>query len=195
MNDEHQPIVDALPRPVPTGTDTYYRTRGTDFARRHPDRPQPTYYLEYGDKCLHQFRAVAPFLSGGGQEWLESTLQLLQEAIEERLRHDPADFEQLELDDRGFQDFAFSTHAQAYIDGGIFELPADDLWRILRTPDITDVVSRDGISEILVLLAELQRHDIARIVTRTSDRTMQRLSSGVLGWIIRHTPPPPSLAQ
>jgi hypothetical protein len=187
MNDEHQPIVDTLPQPVPTGTDTYYRERGADFARRRPDRRQPPYYLEYGDKCLHQFRAVAAALSRGGQEWLESTLQLLQEAIEERLRHGPADFDQLELDDRGFQDFAFSTHAQAYIDGGIFELPADDLWRILRTPDITDVVSRDGISEIRVVLAELDRHDFARILTRTSDRRAQHGSSRILGWIIRHT--------
>jgi hypothetical protein len=194
MNDEHQPIVDAA-QPVPTGTDTYYRARGADFARRHPERPLPTYYLEYGDKCLKQFRAVAPHLSRGGQEWLESTLQLLQQAIEERLQTDPADFEQLELDDQGFQDFAFSTHAQAYIDGGIFELPADDLWRILRTPDITDVMSPDGISEILVLLAELDRHDITRILTRTSDRKMRRFSTGILGWIIRHTVQPRSPAH
>ena len=187
MNDELQAIVDSLPRPVPTGTDDYYRRRGADFARRHPDRQQPSYYLEYGDKCLHQFRAVAPDLSHSGREWLESTLRLLQEAIEERLEHDRAEFDQLELDDQGFQDFAISTHAQAYIDGGIFTLPADDLWRILKTPDVTDVVSPDGIAVVLELLASLDRHDIAHIVARTSDRGMQHGSNRILGWILRHT--------
>ena len=184
MNDENATIVDSMPKPVPTGTDTYYRRRGADFDRRHPNRQQPTYYLEYGDKCLHQFRAVGPTLSRGGREWLESTLQLLQEAMEERLLQDPIEFEQLELDDRGFQDFAFSTHAQAYIDGGIFTLPVDDLWRILRTPDLTDVVSSVGIAEVLGLLAKLDRDDIAHIVTRTADRATQHGSSRILGWIV-----------
>ena len=186
MNDEVQPIVDSLPQPVPTGTDDYYRRRSDDFTRRHPDRQQPSYYLEYGDKCLHQFRAVGPELSDSGRHWLESTLRLLQEAIEERLEHDAAEFEQLELDDQGFQRFAFSTHARAYIEGGFFTLPADDLWRILRTPDITDVVSPDGIAEVLELLTNLDRHDIAHIV-RTSDRGMLRGSKRMLGRILRHT--------
>ena len=184
--DEVQPIVDSLPQPVPTGTDDYYRRRSDDFARRHPDRQQPSYYIEYGDKCLHQFRAVGPQLSDSGRQWLESTLRLLQEAIEERLEHDAAEFEQLELDDQSFQKFAFSTHARAYIDGGILTLPAGDLWRILRTPDITDVVSPDGIAEVLELLTNLNRHDVAHIV-RTSDRGTLRGSKRMLGRILRHT--------
>ncbi len=187
MSNEYQPIIGTLPQPLPTGTDTYYRRRAADFDRRHPDRQQPSYYLKYGDRCLHQFRAVRSDLSTRGQEWVESTLGLLQEAIEERLQHDPAEFEQLELDDQGFHDFAFSTHAQAYIDGGIFTLPADDLWRILKTPDMTDVVSPDGITEILGLLAKLDRHDIAHIVTRTSDQETRHGVGRILRWILRHT--------
>lgn len=194
MKDE-QPILGTLPRPLPTGTDTYYRQRGADFVRRHPDQQQPSYYLEYGDKCLHQFRAVRPDLSSAGQEWLESTLQLLQEAIEDRLRDDPAGFDQLELDDQGFQDFAFSTHAQAYIAGGVFTLPAEDLWRILKTPDMTDVVSPDGITEVLQLLAGLDRHDIAHIVTPTSGRSSQHGSSRILQWILRHVRRPRSAVR
>lgn len=195
MDDEHQPIVATLPQPLPTGTDTYYRRRAADFARRYPNRQQPSYYLEYGDKCLHQFRAVEPDLSRSGQEWLESTLELLQEAIEERLRHNPAEFEQLELDEQGFRDFAFSTHAQAYIDGGILTLPADDLWRILKTPDMTDVVSLAGIAEILELLAKLDRDDIAHIVAPTSDRETRHGFSRIVGWILRHIRQPRSASQ
>ncbi len=195
MTDEQQPVIGTLPQPLPTGTDTYYRQRRSDFARRHPDQQPPSYYLEYGDKCLHQFRAVAPDLSDGGQDWLESTLGLLQEAIEQRRQHDPAAFDHLELDDKGFQEFAFSTHAQAYIDGGIFALPADDLWRILKTPDMTDVVSPDGITEILGLLAELGRHDIARIVTPTAQSGTHRGARRILGWMLRHTWRPKSAAR
>lgn len=195
MNDQHQPIVDTLPRPLPTGTDTYYRERGADFARRHPNRPQPSYYLEYGDKCLHQFRAVGPELSSRGQAWLESTLQLLQAAIEQRLQHDPAEFAKLELDDKGFRDFAFSTHAQAYLDGGIFGLGADDLWRILKTPDMTDVVSPAGIAEILGLLAKLDRNDIAHIIAPSSDGERPHVVGRMLRWILRHNRRPTTTRQ
>ena len=186
----YQPIAGTLPERLPTGTDTYYRRRAADFAQRYPNRQPPPYYLDYGDKCLHQFRAVGPDLSSDGQEWLESTLKLLQEAIEERLRHDPAEFEQLELDEQGFRDFAFSTHAQAYIDGGILTLPADDLWRILKTPDVTDVVSPAGIAEILQVLAKLDRHDLTHIVASTADRETRHGLSRILGWVPRHTRQP-----
>ena len=186
MTDEHQPNVGTLPRSLPSGTDDYYRRRGADFVRRHPDREPPSYYLEYGEKCLHQFRAAQPDLSLGGQEWLELTLQLLQEAIEKRLRSDPAEFDRLELDDRGFRDFAFSTHAPAYVDGGILSLPASDLLRILKTPDLTAVVSPDGIAEILVMLAKLGRNDVAHILNSSSNSGTQNGAKRILGWILRH---------
>lgn len=186
MHDEDQPIVGTLPRPLLTGTDDYYRRRGSDFIRRHPRGQPPSYYVDYGDKCLHQFRSVEPDLSVEGQQWMESTLRLLQEAIEDRLRLDPAKFDRLELDDKGFHDFAFSTHAQAYIDGGIFSLPPDDLWRILKTPDMTVVVSPDGLAEVLVLLAKLGRTDIAHIVNPKDDDDPKNRAGRVLGWILRH---------
>ncbi len=186
MTDEHQPNVGTLPRSLPSGTDDYYRLRGADFVRRHPDRQPPSYYLEYGEKCLHQFRAAQPDLSPGGQEWLELTLQLLQEAIEKRLQSDPTEFDRLELDDKGFRDFAFSTHARAYVDGGILALPADDLFRILKTPDMTAVVSPDGITEILVMLAKLGRNDVAHILNSSSNSGTQHGAKGIVKWILRH---------
>lgn len=159
-----------LPRSVAVGTDTYYLERAADFARRHPARQPTAYYLDFGDKCLHQFRAVQPELSQHGHRWVEATLRSLQEAIEDARHADPGAFGRLELSDRDFHDFAFSTHAPAYIESGIFDLPVDDLWRILRTPDMTDLISPDAIREILDVLAAGDRDDIDRVVARTAEQ-------------------------
>lgn len=174
---------DMVPQPLPTGTETYYRDRVADFVRRHPDAQHPSYYLDFGDKCLHQFLATKPELSGDGQRWLDTTLRLLQDAIEAKLGEDPAVFDRLELDDDAFHEFAFSTHGDVYIEAGIFTLPADDLWRILRTPDMTDVVSPDGIAEILELLGKLDRDDVANIVDATADEATTPEPRGVLAWV------------
>ncbi len=172
-----------FPEPVPTGTETYYRDRVADFCRRHPCAHHPSYYLDFGDKCLHQFLATKPELTTDGQQWLETTLRLLQEAIEDKRGADPEVFDRLECDDQAFHDFAFSTHADAYIKAGVFTLPASDLWRILRTPDMTDVVSPDGVGEILELLGKLDRDDVGEIADATADEATPDEAQGVLAWM------------
>ncbi len=167
MNEPAREPRSAAPEPISTGTDSYYMDRAADFRRRNPSGSPPSYYADYGDKCLHQFRAAKADLSGAGQAWLETTLRLLQDRIETQLGVDPEAFAGLELDGTAFQEFAFSTHADVYIEAGLFTLPADDLWRILRTPDAPDLFSPDGISEIVELLKRLDRDDIDHITNST----------------------------
>lgn len=174
----------SLPRSVTVGTNTYYLDRASDFARRNPARQPTAYYLDFGDKCLHQFRAVQPEMSEHGHRWIDATLRSLQDAIEQARNADPAAFGQLELSDREFHDFVFSTHAAAYIESGIYDLPADDLWKILRTPDMTDLISPDAIQEILDLLAAGDRDDVDRIVARTAEQNglMSRVAT-LMMWV------------
>ena len=156
-----------LPAPVITGTDTYYLDRLADFERRHLDLTPPAYYEELGDKCLRQFRLAQPELSKPGQVWLERTLCRLQEMIEDKRHRDPHEFAALELDDDTFHEFASSTHSSAYLESGLFELPATDLWKILRTPDASDLLTVDGITQIAKVLRQLETGDVSGIASAT----------------------------
>lgn len=140
------------PRPVDTGTAHYYLDRFADFRLRCPEFEPPSYYLDYGNKCLHQFLATKPSLSLRGQRWVEDTLQLLQDMMEQERSKDAARFTALEQDDDAFREFAFGTHSRAYQTAGVFELNARDLWKIVRTPDLSDLLSDDGMKEILQLV-------------------------------------------
>ncbi len=158
--------MDSLPQPLPTGTETYYLERRHDFLRRQPLEEPPTYYAEYGDKCLHQFVAVEPDMTPDGKTWLRRTLRLLQDKMEDALAADPEHFARLELDDKRFEEFAFSTHSQAYLDAGLLELPVDDIWRIVRTPDLMDLLRPNALREIVDVLEETSLHDVAAILLR-----------------------------
>ncbi len=162
--------MDSPPRPLPTGTETYYLLRRDDFLLRQPDTEPPSYYVRYGNKCLHQFLAIEPKLTEDGQGWLRRTLRILQELMERELARDPERFAALELDDERFEDFAFSTHSTAYLQAGLLELPLDDLLKIAVTPDVRDLLRPDGIVQIVDLLEEVSLHDVATILRRTVDR-------------------------
>lgn len=155
---------------VPTGTPSYYRDRHDDFLRRHPTGQPPTYYLAYGDRCLQQFLRAEPTMTPPGRAWLRGTMWALQEMVEGTRLADPEAFDVLERDDDEFHDFAFSLHAPAYLEAGLFELPVDDLWRIIRTPDLSDLVTPDGLQAIAHVVAAARPHDVARVATRTVRR-------------------------
>lgn len=155
----------AVPAPVVTGTDSYYRDRRADFVRRHPTGEPPSYYARYGDKCLQQFLRVEPDFTPDGQAWLQRTLVALQELMEAARADDPAAFGALEQDGDEFTRFAFSTHARAYLDAGLLRLPVDDLWRIVRTPDLVDLLTRDGVKEIAAVLDAMSLGDVAAILS------------------------------
>lgn len=48
-----------------------------------------------------------------------------------------------------FLSFAFESHPDAYLDGGLAGLPLNDLVMIGMTPDLSDLATRDGVSQIL----------------------------------------------
>jgi hypothetical protein len=92
---------------------------------------------------------LLPKLSAKGQAWIWKTFRLLQMAIENRLSANPAAFDALEKDAAAFKKFAYDTHPKAYLDGGLHELPVTDLARIAATPDLGDIMTLDGASQIL----------------------------------------------
>lgn len=141
-----------LPRPLPgeVGKVTYYAARNRDYLSRHSAPPPPDYYLGYGDKYARRFTTVLkPTLSAKGQRWLEQAFVLLQEAMEDRLARDPAAYDALEMDSSAFRAFAYGTHPDAYLDAGLSKLPPTDLARIVSTPDLGDLMSLDGVSQVV----------------------------------------------
>jgi hypothetical protein len=157
----------SLPMPVPTGLN-YYTCRAQDYITRHsiPDQGDPpTYYLHYGDKYCHRFCVqLRPWLSPAGQQWVDRTCLLLQQAIEHALAHDPIAFARLEENSEAFYAWAYATHAAAYIEGGITHLPLRDLFLILYTIDLKDLITSAGLRQVwLVLLCFLQTY---RQITR-----------------------------
>lgn len=69
---------------------------------------------------------------------------LLHEAITDILIKDP----DIEKDDEKFRVAAFETHAQAYIEGGILELPFTDKIKIFFTVEIDDLFKSEGLSQV-----------------------------------------------
>ena len=159
--------VPVLPRPYPErlGTPEWYDARRDDHLIRHEGNPEPpSYYLAYGKKyCLRFSEALYPDLSDAGQRWLIKTRTYLQLAIEERLLDDPDGFDALESDDERFQAFAFETHARAYLAGGLAALPVEDLLAIAATPDLRDLLTPEGLAQILETAPIVAIADLARL--------------------------------
>jgi hypothetical protein len=149
------------PTPIPPeGKLDYYRKRHEDFLARYPEAPPspPSYYLEYGDLYVRRFTLeLKPQLSEEGQAWLTRTGKNLQVAIEEVLARDP----EIELDDAVFMKVAYETHSKAYLDGGLADLPIDDLIRVAVTPNLSDTVNPTGLSVMAETAEALARHKLA----------------------------------
>jgi hypothetical protein len=132
------------------GNVNYYQTRNSDYLSRHTTPPPPDYYLNYGDRYARRFTTkLRPTLSEAGQRWVDRTFVLLQEAIENRRDANPDAFDLLEQDEDAFRKFAYGTHSQAYLDGGLRYLPPGDLAKIAAEPDFADILTIDGISQII----------------------------------------------
>jgi hypothetical protein len=119
---------------VATGDCEYYQRRHDNFLGRHHGCPHspPQYYLGYGKKyCVRFSTELYPKLSEKGKAWLGRARVNLQEAIEDKLGRRP----EIELDDQGFANFAFSTHAKAYWKAGLHDVPLTDKVKIALTPD------------------------------------------------------------
>ncbi|HVG56974.1 MAG TPA: hypothetical protein VNA24_00355 [Hyalangium sp.] len=132
------------------GTLEYYKARHDDFVRRNPGKTPPDYYLGYGDKYANRFlNETSPKLSKAGQEWLQKTFVALQSKIEDLRQKDPAAFARLEQDPEAFRKFAYGTHSDAYVESGLSKLPPGDLAKIALTPDFKDVLTKDGIAQMV----------------------------------------------
>jgi len=118
----------------------YYQRRQDDFGVRHrgcAHRP-PDYYLGYGKKyCVRFSTVLAPTLSAPGKAWLARARSNLQVAMEGGLARAPA----IELDGPAFRKFAFGTHADAYWNAGLHDLPLGDKARVAATPDAKEWLS------------------------------------------------------
>ncbi len=153
-----------LPAEVRTPSDDYYRQRYDDFVRRNPGVTPPDYYLGYGQKYLERFSSLSSKdLSPAGLAWRDRTLTALQDAIEMKRMEDPVAFAQLERDPEAFKRFAYDTHADAYVNSGLFDLPAQDLVKIGTTPDLRDLLGKDGVRQIVDVIGRLRPDDLARI--------------------------------
>lgn len=140
------------PQPFPDklGTPEWYDARHRDHLRRRGGNPPPpSYYLQYGKKyCLKFSEELYPKLSKAGQAWIVSTRMHLQLALEDMLLRNPDHYMRIEDDDQAFHDAAFETHKQAYLDGGLLDLPTHDLMQILVTPEFEDIATLSGLRQI-----------------------------------------------
>ncbi|MGC4067398.1 MAG: hypothetical protein QM784_22685 [Polyangiaceae bacterium] len=55
----------------------------------------------------------------------------------------------LEQRNDAFRSFAYGTHQDAYLNAGLRFLPVTDLARIAATPDLGDLLTVDGIKQLL----------------------------------------------
>ncbi len=164
------------PAEVRTPSGDYYRQRYDDFVRRNPGTQPPDYYLNYGQKYLEKFSNLGPKdLSAEGLAWRDRTLKALQDAIETKRAEDPAAFAQLERDPEAFKKFAYDTHADAYVNSGLLKLPAQDLVKIGTTPELRDLLGRDGVRQIVDVVGRVGADDLKRI----GSATLQELGRGV----------------
>lgn len=140
-----------LPKPLPSkiGTPDWYQERYIDYVGRHPGEHGASYYLNYGFKYCKRFSEdVYPRLTQEGQHWLVHARTNLQVALEDELISDPVGYDEMEQDDAELEDFAFETHAKAYLDAGLASLPVSDLHVIATTPDLGDLFTRAGLEQV-----------------------------------------------
>ncbi|WP_257462254.1 hypothetical protein [Archangium lipolyticum] len=153
-----------LPAEIPTGTKDYYRQRYDDFVRRNPGMTPPSYYLEYGQKYCDRFSSLGPKdLTPEGLAWRDRTLKALQDSIETKRMEDPVGFAQLERDPEAFKKFAYDSHPDAYVQSGLYKLPAQDLLKIGTTPDLKDLFTKDGLRQVAVALGKMKPQDAANV--------------------------------
>lgn len=143
------------PTPYPSsklGDLDYYKFRFNDFKSRYgSNSTPPSYYLEYGDKYARKFTFETSLkLTFEGRQWLSITRRLLQRYMEQGLQ-DPNN-KGIELNDQKFTAFAFGTHPDAYIDGGLLQLGFGDKLHIFNTVDLIDLARPEGMEQVKIIM-------------------------------------------
>lgn len=165
------PRIETPPVAIEPGAADYYQQRYDDFVARNPGVDPPDYYLDYGQKYADRFSSLdGQDLSPEGLEWRDKTLVALQQAIEDKRIDDPEGFAELERDPEAFRRFAFESHPAAYVDSGLYGLPAQDLLVIAGTPDINDVLSQEGIDQSLITVGMLDPGNVPDLLLSTGEQ-------------------------
>ncbi len=181
----------ALPGIAPDdvlGSVGYYRWRYDDFIQRHPQfietDPEriPDYYLDYGEKYAIRFTdELYPRLSNEGKRWLIKARLNLQLMIEARCQSDIEGFARLEENPQAFRSFAFGTHPIAYMDAGLSALPLSDLIKIGLTPDLRDILTKDGCSQVISISGKLGKDYLKKVflfIRHTSELVCHAVRNG-----------------
>jgi RHS repeat-associated protein len=142
------------------GTTEYYRFRAADYERRNPGKRAPSYYLDYGLRYMTVFNSKTyQRLSYKGKLWIKQVTTLLQESLDKSITGmDDQDPNHPEFSEIQLKKTAFATHAPAYIKGGLLELPLMDLVYIALTPNIEDLISKEGLTQIYQILTAMYLH-------------------------------------
>jgi hypothetical protein len=121
----------------------------------------PNGYLQgYGTRYADKFYNVTrPRLSKRGKEWIDETLVCLQE----RLRSAIA----IGMSCDEVNDIAFGTHPNCYAESGFCTLPFPDVLHVLVTIDERDLLSEDGIRQLIAVVPECGE-EYAEILTGKS---------------------------
>ena len=105
----------------------------------------------------------------------------LQKAMEDQITRDPKGFAEMERDPEAFADWAYETHADAYIEGGLNNLSGGDLWSIANEPDIKDLANPSGVGQIIETGAKYIDKEIDKVertflqaVTSFEDKIIRR---------------------
>ena len=154
------------------GTRDYYIERYRDFRRRNPNEQAPDYYLNYGLKYFDRFHAQQDQLQPVSQGWVDRTGVALQESMESRRRQ--GGFAQLERNSEAFRGFAYGSHPDAYVNSGLHDVPMADRIRIGLTPDISDLATADGLSQVWQTGTRVLGQDISA-AAQSFGETMSRM--------------------
>ncbi|WP_224240298.1 hypothetical protein [Hyalangium gracile] len=152
-----------LPAEVRTPSADYFRQRFDDFARRNPGAAVPELYLGQGQKSLEKLSSLgAKDLQPAGLAWRDRAVKALQDAVELQRAGDPAAFAQLERDPEAFKKFAADALSQACVHAGLLNLPAQDQVKIATTPELRELLGKDGVKQIADTIGRLKPEDVAR---------------------------------
>jgi hypothetical protein len=164
------PTARSLPTEVRTPAADYFRQRADDFARRNPDAVAPELYQGQGQRSLEKLASLgAKDLQPAGLAWRDRAVKALQDAVEQKRSADPAGFAQLERDPEAFKKFTAEALSHACVQAGVLNLSAQDQVKLATTPELRDLLGKDGVKQIAAQIGKLKPEDVARLGGKTAE--------------------------
>jgi hypothetical protein len=156
------------------GTCDYYLWRANDYYRRHvfpenknsecgkvtaQNNKDDLYYTNYGYKYCQRFKNESKNLSPQGQKWVELTLRELQLRLEDQLKTN----KDIENDLNKLKEVAYGTHADAYLKSGIADLSLTDIAKIVKTPDVKDLLTVESVKQVIKVAPPVLRRQMEKL--------------------------------